>query len=278
MNHIGVWDHPSNLNKVALFVRDCADKSILDFPMKLFLKTVTAVSILSLAACAQAGPGDMSEAEVQEIVRTYLLENPEIIREALVQLEKKDSAAEEQETVDAIAELSDQIMRDPRDYSIGPSDAKVQLVEFFDYNCGFCKRSTDWMEETIAQYPDDVRVVFKELPVLTGREGTSHMAARAALAAARQGKYSRMHFALMAERSINEARVLEIAGNLGMNVEQLERDMVDPAIARQIQDNLAIGDRIPALTGTPFFILNGEYVSGANLPKLASLLESELEG
>jgi protein-disulfide isomerase len=248
MNHIGVWDHPSNLNKVALFVRDCADKSILDFPMKLFLKTVTAVSILSLAACAQAGPGDMSEAEVQEIVRTYLLENPEIIREALVQLEKKDSAA------------------------------KVQLVEFFDYNCGFCKRSTDWMEETIAQYPDDVRVVFKELPVLTGREGTSHMAARAALAAARQGKYSRMHFALMAERSINETRVLEIAGNLGMNVEQLERDMVDPAIARQIQDNLAIGDRIPALTGTPFFILNGEYVSGANLPKLASLLESELEG
>jgi len=245
--------------------------------MKLFFRTAAAVSILSLAACAQAGPGDVSKAEVEEIVRAYLLENPEIIREALIELERKDSDAEEQKTTDAIADLSDQILRDPRDYSIGPNDARVQLVEFFDYNCGFCKRSTDWMEETIAKYPDDVRVVFKELPVLTGREGASHMAARAALASARQGKYKKMHFALMDERSINEDRVMELAGNMGMNVEQLKRDMEDPAIARQIEDNLTIGNRIPALTGTPFFILNGEYVSGANMPKLDALLEAALE-
>lgn len=245
--------------------------------MKHFFRTAAAVSILSLAACAQADPGDVSKAEVEQIIRAYLLENPEIIREALVELEKKTAEAEVQDTTDAIAELSDQIFRDPRDYSIGPKDAKVQLVEFFDYNCGFCKRSTDWMEETIAKHPDNVRVVFKELPVLTGREGASHMAARAALASARQGKYKKMHFALMDERSINEARVMEIAKNMGLNVEQLKRDMKDPAIARQIEDNLTISNRIPALTGTPFFILNGEFVSGANLPKLDSLLEAALE-
>jgi protein-disulfide isomerase len=245
--------------------------------MKLFFRTAAAVSILGLAACAQAGPGDMSKADVEAIVRSYLLENPEIIREALIELEKKSEQEEEQESIDAIADLSDQIFRDPRDYSIGPKDAKVQLVEFFDYNCGFCKRSTEWMEETIAKYPDDVRVVFKELPVLTGIDGTSHMAARAALASARQGKYKKMHFALMDERSINEARVLEIGKNLGMNVEQLERDMKDPAIARQIQDNLSIGNRIPALSGTPFFILNDEFVSGANLPKLDSLIAAGIE-
>lgn len=245
--------------------------------MKHFLRTAAAVSILGLAACAQAGPGDVSKAEVEEIIRAYLLENPEIIREALVELEKKSAQEEVQESLDAIADLSDQIFRDPRDYSIGPKDAKIQLVEFFDYNCGFCKRSTDWMEETIAKYPDDVRVVFKELPVLTGAEGTSHTAARAALASARQGKYKKMHFALMGERSINEARILEIGKNLGLNVEQLERDMADPAIARQIQDNLSISERIPALTGTPFFILNDEFVSGANLPKLDSLMAAALE-
>lgn len=245
--------------------------------MKHFLRTAAAVSILGLAACAQAAPGDVSKAEVEAIIRTYLLENPEIIREALVELEKKSVQAEEQETIDAITDLSDQIFRDPRDYSIGPKDAKVQLVEFFDYNCGFCKRSTDWMEETIAKHPDDVRVVFKELPVLTGREGTSHMAARAALAAARQGKYKKMHFALMDERAIKEPRVMEIAKNLGMNVEQLKLDMKDPAIARQIEDNLTISNRIPALSGTPFFILNGEYVSGANLPKLDNLLAAALD-
>lgn len=245
--------------------------------MKHLLRTAAAVSILGLAACAQAGPGDVSKADVEEIIRTYLLENPEIIREALIELEKKSAQEEVKESVDAIATLSDQIFRDPRDYSIGPKDAKIQLVEFFDYNCGFCKRSTDWMEETIAKYPNDVRVVFKELPVLTGTEGTSHTAARAALASARQGKYKKMHFALMAERSINEARILEIGKNLGMNVEQLERDMADPAITRQIQDNLTISERIPALTGTPFFILNDEFVSGANLPKLDSMMAAALE-
>lgn len=244
--------------------------------MKLFLRTAAAVSILSLAACAQAGPGDVSKTEVEAIIRTYLLENPEIIREALLELEKKSAQEEVQETTDAIADLSDQIFRDPRDYSIGPKDAKVQLVEFFDYNCGFCKRSTEWMEETIAKYPDDVRVVFKELPVLTGREGASHMAARAALASARQGKYKKMHFALMDERSINETRVMEMAKNMGMNIEQLALDMKDPAIARQIEDNLTISNRIPALTGTPFFILNDEFVSGANLPKLDTLLAAAL--
>ncbi len=244
--------------------------------MKQFLKTAAAVSILGIAACAPAGAADMSKADVEEIVRAYLLENPEIIREALVALEQKAVEAERQESVDAIADLGDQIFRDPRDYSVGPSDAKVQLVEFFDYNCGFCKRSTDWLEQTMAKYPDDVRVVFKELPVLTGRDGTSYMAARAALAAARQGQYRKMHFALMGERSLTEARIKQVAKNLGLDVEQLERDMKDAAIDRQIEDNLSIGQRIPALTGTPFFVVNGEYVSGANTSRLNDLLEEEL--
>lgn len=246
--------------------------------MKQFLKTFAAVSVLGLAACSQAGAADMSKAEVEQIVRAYILENPEIIRDALIALEEKNALAEEQESIDAIASLSDQIFRDPRDYSVGPSDAKVQLVEFFDYNCGFCKRSTDWLEQTMAKYPDDVRVVFKEMPVLTGRDGTSHMAARAALAAARQGEYRKMHFALMDERSLTEKRVLEIAGNLGMNVDQLQKDMKDAAIDRQITDTLDLGRRIPALTGTPFFVVNNEFVSGADMNRLNEIIETALEG
>ncbi|GLQ19245.1 DSBA oxidoreductase [Algimonas porphyrae] len=246
--------------------------------MKHLLRTVAATSILALAACAQAGPNDMSKAQIEEIVRDYLLENPEIIREALIALEVKQAEAELQNTRDAIADLSDQILRDPRDYAVGPRDAKVQLVEFFDYNCGFCKRSTDWMEETMAKYPDDVRVVFKELPVLTGPDGTSFIAARAALASARQGKYRKMHFALMGERSLTKARILQIAENNGIDVDQLERDMDDPAIERQIRDNLDLSDKIPALSGTPFFVVNGDFVSGANMPKLTEYLEAALEG
>ena len=134
----------AQLFNLKLFAQhDCCDVIyIWAFAMKVLFRTAAAMSILALAACAQADPGDVSKAEVEQIIRSYLLENPEIIREALIELEKKSAQEEIQETTDAIAELSDQIFRDPRDYSIGPKDAKVQIVEFFDYNCGFCKRST----------------------------------------------------------------------------------------------------------------------------------------
>ncbi|MGB6231251.1 MAG: DsbA family protein [Litorimonas sp.] len=246
--------------------------------MKLMLRALVATSILSLAACAQAGPSDVSKAEVEEIVRAYLLENPEVIRDAMIELERRDAEAEVERSRELIADLSDQLFKDPRDFSIGPRDAKVQLVEFFDYNCGFCKRSTGFMENLIEEYPDDVRVVFKEVPVLTGPEGTSHLAARAALAAARQGKYRTLHFALMEQRSLTEDRIFEVAEENGIDVEQLRTDMEDAQIKRQISDNIELGQSIPAFTGTPFFVVNDQYVSGANLVKLDEILQAELSG
>ena len=245
--------------------------------MSIALRSLFAASVLSLAACAQAAPGDLDKAEVEDIVRAYILENPEIIREALIELQRKEERAELDRSYDAIAALSDQIFRDPRDYSVGPKDAKVQVVEFFDYNCGYCKRSTDWVQQIIARHPDDVRVVFKELPVLTGPEGTSFLAARAALAAARQGKYAKFHFAMMGERALSEARIMTLAKNNGLDAEQLKRDMDDPAIRRQIDDNLQLAEQIPALTGTPFFVLNDQFISGASIDRLQAALDSELE-
>ena len=238
--------------------------------------SLLALSSLSVASCAQAAPSAAETAEIEEIVRAYLLENPEIIREALIELQRKEAQAELDRTTDVIAELSDQLFYDPRDYAVGPKDAKVQIVEFFDYNCGFCKRSTDWIQETIAQNPDEVRVVFKEMPSLTGPTGSSYIAARAALAAQRQGKYSKFHFALMSERALSEKRIMQLAEQNGMDVEQLKRDMEDAAIDRQIRDNLDLANQIPALTGTPFFVINERFVSGGKMEELASILSEEL--
>lgn len=246
--------------------------------MKRFLQSVAIAATISVAGCAQAAPSDLEKAEIEEVIRAYLLENPEIIQEALVELERKKAREEEQETVDALKDYADQLLRDPRDFSIGPKDAKVQIVEFFDYNCGFCKRSTDWVEDTIENHPDDVRFVFKELPVLTRADGTSYTAARAALAAGRQGKYARMHFALMGERALSEDRILTVAKAQGLDVEQLQKDMKDPAIMRQIEDTLDLGAKIPALTGTPFFIVNDQYVSGASMERLNKALDEALAG
>lgn len=241
------------------------------------MATTLSVAALSFAGCAQATPGEIERKKIEEVIKSYLLENPEIIRQALIELEEKQVREAEQNTRDAIVKYTDQILRDPRDVSIGPKDAKVQIVEFFDYNCGFCKRSTDWVEDTLAEYPDDVRFVFKELPVLTGPEGTSYTAARAALAADRQGKYREMHFAMMEERALSGERILAVAAEQGLDVDQLKKDMNDPKILRQIEDTKSLSRNIPALTGTPFFVINNEYVSGASMVQLDAKLEDALK-
>lgn len=240
--------------------------------MKRFLIAVSATAMaFSFSACAQAGSGpDMKEADVERIIKDYLMENPEIIRDALIELDERQDR-------EAIAAVSSQIFNDPRDISVGPDDAKVTVVEFFDYNCGFCKNSTQWVEDLLEDYPDDVRVVFKELPILDSRSKTSRYAAKAALAAGRQDKYTEVHFALMDQRSLTQERIRQVVEDSGADMKKFEADMKDVALDRQIEDTLLLSSRIPALTGTPFFLVNNDFVSGANTNRLDELLAKALE-
>ncbi|MEP6343389.1 MAG: DsbA family protein [Maricaulaceae bacterium] len=238
--------------------------------MKHFMMSVAALSVLSLTACGQAdASGKLDRTEVEQIVKAYLLENPEILREAFQALEVKEEKA-------ALDSVRDDIFKDPRDVAIGPKNAKVTIVEFFDYNCGYCKRSTEWVKDVIDEHGDDVRVVFKELPLLDGRTKTSRYAAKVALAAARQGKYSTVHFSLMSERSLTKDRSLKIAEDAGLDMDLLKKDLEDPALERQINDTIVLAQRIPSLTGTPYFLINDEQVSGANTPELQRLLDEAL--
>ena len=242
--------------------------------MKSFAATALAVSLIGISGCAQAGQSsghDMKKADVEQIIQDYLMANPEILREALVELEKKEDRA-------ALASVSDALFKDPRDVSIGPKNAKVTVVEFFDYNCGFCKTSSDWLKGVMEKHPKDVRIVFKELPILDGRTKTSRNAAKAALAAARQGKYTTIHFSLMAERSLTEDRVFQIAEKAGLDIEKLKKDMKDPELDRQLQDGLLLANRIPSLTGTPFFVINDDFIAGADAKALDAMLEKALKG
>lgn len=240
--------------------------------MKFIATTAIAFALAATSGCAEAGPSsgrDMKRADVEQIIQDYLMENPEILREALIALDKKEDRA-------SIAAVSDALFKDPRDVSIGPKDAKVTVVEFFDYNCGFCKTSSDWLKGVMDKYPDDVRIVFKELPILDGRTKTSKNAAKAALAAARQGKYSTMHFSLMAERSLTADRVFQIAEKAGLDIAKLKEDMKDPQLDRQLEDGLLLANRIPSLTGTPFFVINDDFIAGADAKALDAMLEKAL--
>lgn len=240
--------------------------------MKKIVKVSIAALALSLAACSQAGAsGELDRKQVEAIIQDYLLENPEIIRDAMIALNDKEERQ-------AMAAVRDDIYNDKRDVVIGPKNAKVTIVEFFDYNCGFCKKSTDWLMEAIEQNPKDIRVIFKELPLLDGRTRTSRNAALAALAAGKQGKYSEMHVALMEERSLTKERINEIAEELGLKMELFQADLGDPEIALLIEDNLTLAQNIPMFGGTPFFLINDETVSGADTDRLQTLLDAALKG
>ena len=240
--------------------------------MKTFAATAIALALVAVSGCAQAESKgrDMKRADVESIIKEYLMENPEILREALIELDKKEDRA-------ALAAVSDALFKDPRDVSIGPKDAKVTVVEFFDYNCGFCKQSSDWLKGVMEKHPNDVRIVFKELPILDGRTKTSRNAAKAALAAGRQGKYSTMHFSLMNERSLTEDRVFALAEKAGLDIDKLKKDMEDKELDRQLEDGLLLANRIPSLTGTPFFVINDDFIAGADPTKLDKMLEDALK-
>ncbi|NNE58758.1 MAG: DsbA family protein [Hellea sp.] len=253
--------------------------------MKALKPFFMAASLLVVPACSQAGPADqkadvpavkydveLSDKDaIEQIIHDYLMENPEVVMDALVAYEAKQDWA----SVEAVRSA---IYNDSRDVVIGPVDANVTIVEFFDYNCTYCKKTTDWLVNIIKEHPNDVRVIFKELPILDGRTQTSKNAARAALAAHKQGKYLDMHVALMNARGLSQSRIEEIAENEGLNVSKLIKDMEDSKINNLIQDNMVVGQKLRPLTGTPFFIIGDEFLSGANVTRLDEMLDKALNG
>ena len=241
----------------------------------LALSTTLLLTAAAMPACAQQAPetsvNTADRAAVELIIRDYLLENPEIIQDALIELDRREKAA-------MLARVADDLYNNPDDVFLGPKDAKVTIVEFFDYNCGFCKTSTAWVQSTLEEHPKDVRVVFKELPLLDSRTKTSRNAAKAALAASRQGKYGPMHFALMEARGLTSERLESIAKEVGLDMEMWRTDMEDESLDALIEDTFTLARKIPDLTGTPFFIVNGEMVNGANIDRLNALVAEALEG
>ena len=212
---------------------------------------------------AQAAPPMSSQAaeldEFDQRVREYLVKNPEVIMEALQILQQRQRAAEAENLKRTIAERSDEILNDPTAPVGGNPDGDVTLVEFFDYNCPYCRRVAPTVVE-LEEADADLRLVYKEFPILGP---ASQFAARAALASRRQGKYIAFHNALMqATEQVTEESVMEIARAVGLEVEQLRADMQEPAIQQAIARNLQLAAAL-GIDGTPSFVIGQEVVPGA---------------
>jgi protein-disulfide isomerase len=224
---------------------------------------------LALDAFAQRAVSEPELDEFEQRVREYLLKNPEVIMEALQVLQQRQRAAEAENLKRTIAERGEEILNDPEAPVGGNPAGDVTLVEFFDYNCPYCRRVAPTVAE-LEEADPDLRLVYKEFPILGPG---SEFAARAALASRRQGKYFSFHNALMqVTEQVTEETVMKVAREVGLDTEQLTADMQDPAIQEAIARNLQLASAL-GITGTPSFIIGEEVVPGAvDLRTLQSLI------
>ncbi len=199
------------------------------------------------------------EEAIRQLVRDYLLSNPEVLIEAARVYRERQQELQQQQARDVLTSKRDEIERDPDSPVLGNPDGDVVVVEFFDYRCPYCLRVSEPLRETVED-DGNVRLVMKEFPIL-GPD--SMVAARMALASVKQDKYEELHFALMsAGGKLNEESAFKIAEKVGLDVAQLRRDMEDPAIDNMLRRNFALAEALQ-INGTPGFVIGNEIVRGA---------------
>lgn len=199
------------------------------------------------------------KAEISNLVRQYIKRNPEIILEALEDIQKREEIQKGNEQRIQLKLNEKFIERDIDDPILGNPDGKIIITEFFDYQCGYCKRMLKILLD-ISKNNNDVKIILKEYPILGP---VSTLAAQVALAAKKQNKYAEIHAALMQLRGrLSEPAVFQIAKEVGLTTEQLREDMMDPKILKHLTRTRELGKQL-MIRGTPAFIINDTISPGA---------------
>jgi len=204
-------------------------------------------------------PVSVDQVRVEQITRDYLTKNPEILVEMTTELDKRQAAEQAGQQQKVISDNADAIFRSPVSHVAGNPNGDVNLVEFFDYNCPYCRRA---LPNVVKLINDDakVRLVLKELPILSD---DSVAAAKLALASNKQGKYFEMHQKLLSEPGkADKEKALRIAKELGLDVDQLQKDAQDPDIKKALDEAKDLAQKLN-LQGTPLFLIGDRVIAGA---------------
>ena len=223
--------------------------------MKLIGKLVAIAVLLFPAVSLAEG---VSESRIKELVLEAIRENPEIVLEAVQIIEQREMERQAAAVAVSLSESRDLLESDPNAPVLGNPDGDITVVEFFDYNCPYCRRAKPHVEALLDADPN-VRLVYREWPILG--EG-SVFAARAALASREQGKYVEFHWALMGMAGrAEEASVLQVAEQVGLDIPQLRRDMDSPEIDEHIATSMQLSQAL-GFNGTPSFVIGDALIPG----------------
>lgn|SRR5579872_1015830 len=197
--------------------------------------------------------------ELEGVIHDYLMKHPEVMVEVLQSAEDKLKSESHDKAAKALIAHRTELLNNPNSPVAGNPQGDVTLVEFFDYRCPYCKQVEPSLEALVGQ-DRNLRFIYKEFPVL-GPDSVT--AARAALAARKQGKYDAFHKAMMALKGqINEAAIYKVAASVGLDADRLKRDMEAPDIGRELKDNMALAQALQ-IQGTPGFVIGDQIVPGA---------------
>ncbi len=227
--------------------------------MKHILFWAFSIFLLSTSVQAEDPFSAKQQDEVRNLVRETILANPEILVEAMEILQKRQEQARADQQKNALKSVKFETSATP---IAGNINGDITLIEFFDYQCGYCKRAFPGVMEVINS-DQNIRYVLKEFAIL-GPE--SEIAARAALAANKQGKYMEFHTAMMTVRGrLNEDKILKTAAAIGLKVDQLKEDMQSDDVNEEIRSTRQVAQAL-GITGTPAFIIGDQVIPGAVPP------------
>jgi protein-disulfide isomerase len=221
-----------------------------------------ALGVMPIAASAQSF-SDTQRGDIETIVRNYLIAHPEVLEEAMAELNKRQATADAEKHEASVAANAETIFNSPRGVVLGNKDGDVTFVEFFDYNCGYCKRAMTDMLDLMKSDPK-LKVVLKEFPVLS--EGSVE-AAKVAVAVRMQDpsgkKYLDFHQKLLGGRGpADKARAMAAAKDAGLDTARIEKDMAGPEVRATIEENFKLAEAM-GMNGTPSYVIGKQIVVGA---------------
>lgn len=202
------------------------------------------------------------KSEIETIIKNYILKNPEILRDAITELESREKAAEADARSKILSNSQGPLYTSPYQAVVGNPDGKVTLVEFFDYNCGYCKKMLPDIVRLIKDNPD-LRVILRDYPILSDASVEAAQIAAAVRNQFKGEKFWEYHQKLLASRGqVGKVQALAVAQTLGADMDKIVKDATAPSVKDGLEESDRLGHDL-ALNGTPSYVIGDEVVVGA---------------